>query len=149
MIRIMKFFISHAKEDNSIVREIIKIFDKNNIPYWVDFQQLKIGKKAMQEINKGLESSTHFLLIWTKNAKKSQWVDAEKSAAIEADKHIKISLKADRTRLGVPFSQFVYSSINSKNLESTIEGIIKEDNRFTTQIKKFKKLFVMTMKIFP
>ena len=37
-------------------------------------KQIEKPDNIISKINEGLESSTHFLLIWSKNAKLSKWV---------------------------------------------------------------------------
>jgi flagellar biosynthesis GTPase FlhF len=136
----MRVFISHAGLDNEIVKQIVSTFEKHNIEYWVDYEQLEIGERLYRKINKGLQDSSHFLLVWTRNAEPSPWVEAEISAAKElGDRLVVISYKLDATALGVPFSGFVYPSARMDNLTIATEELIATMSSFEGQISVFKK----------
>ena len=76
------YFLSHAKEDSGTLHTIKNYLDKNNLaPYWVDEDEITDGTKVLKSINDGLKQSTHFILIWSKHAKESSWVNDELDAA--------------------------------------------------------------------
>ncbi len=139
----VKVFISHSKEDNPLVSKIISVFKKYDVEYWVDFEQIKDGVIMNKQINECLEDSSLFLLIWSKNAKKSSWVQAEIAALGDPqDPLIKkiIIFVIDNTRLPYPISGLKYRpKINNYNVELEIKMIIREHGSFQSQIILFKE----------
>lgn len=137
----MKIFISHSKKDNKIVQKIVEFLKYYDVDHFADTDQIKFGSEVQKKINQGLESSNIFLLVWSKNAKDSEWVDAEKDGATEYDNDrlLKIVFRLDDTKLGIPFSKFERKKITFKNIESEIKQIIYELGDFFSQLKLFKE----------
>jgi len=132
----MKVFISHAKEDNSIVHRILRIIDNHNIPKWVDLEEIGISSSINENINEGFASSTHFLLIWSKNAARSEFVKKEYNAATSRDydnKIEKIIIKLDNTPLPPLVADKKYHSINEENLEAVLNEIFEKINKESEQ----------------
>jgi len=112
--------------------------------YWVDLEQLD-NDRVNERINEGLENATHFLLVWSKNARESDWVKEERNAASSQDYKDKLqifSFKLDNTSLpALIFSNRRYFEINTKNLDTQIENFIRslDGLELETQVKIFKK----------
>ena len=125
-----KVFISHAKEDNLLVHRIIKILDDNNILKWVDLEQLdNLGASINEKINDGLSSSRYFLLLWSDNANKSEFVKKEYNAATshDYDKIVtKIIIRLDKTKLPPLLADKKYYEVSEAELESVVEGIVNK-----------------------
>ena len=61
------FFISHASQDNDLVRKIVKRLNDNGITQiWVDYEKIKDGT-YWNRIIQGIHNSAYFLPIVTKN----------------------------------------------------------------------------------
>lgn len=132
----MRVFISHAKEDNSVVIRIITILDENGVPKWVDLEQLEDVDSAINEsINEGLSTSDYFLLVWSKHANESNYVKKEYNAAITPDydpRLKKIIIRLDDTLLPPLLADKKYHSVTEDELDVVLEGII-------AKIKKAEK----------
>jgi len=134
----IKIFISHAGEDNEIVKKIIATLEKYQIEYWVDIKQLKgEGHAINSEINNGVKTSTHFLLVWSKNAANSRFVEQEYNAAISPDYKdllTKIIFRLDEETLPFLLSDINYHRVNSENVEEitrqTIRNILEKDEDY-------------------
>jgi uncharacterized protein YjbI with pentapeptide repeats len=137
----MKIFVSHSSTDNELAHRIENTLVSFKTKCWIDLEQLKEGDELTRHINEGLEGSTHFLLIWTKNAKDSFWVTAEKTAAIERKGKLSIIvLKLDDTLVGFPLADFVRPDISIENLEEKIQELIEKiEDDFERQLFIFKK----------
>src|SRR2546426_534884 len=126
----MKIFVSHSNKDNKIVKRIVNKFDEYDVEYWVDDEVLRgDGHAVNREINNGLESSTHFLLIWSKDAKASEFVQDEHEIATSPDYNKilkKIIFRLDDTRLPPLLARIKYRrEINDQNVEIVIRDVIK------------------------
>ncbi len=73
----MKFFISHSSVNNEIVKKVEEVIKHYQIECWVDYNQRENGVALNRKINEGLKDSTHFFLIWSSDAEKSDWVNDE------------------------------------------------------------------------
>ena len=144
----MKIFISHQRNDNTIVNRIIEIFTKYGIKYWVDIEEMypEFGDfKA--KIKKGMKECTHFLLIWSSYARDSIYVQEEAKQAIsKGDNFHKFSIKIDETEFGKgifkKFSDYFYLKGKLDNLEENLLDSIFEkiskNLKFDSQIKIYK-----------
>jgi len=78
-------FISHNKKDKDAAREISLFLTSENINVWFDEWEISAGDSIIDQIDKGLENCTHFIIILSRNAKRSNWVKKElKSILIDA-----------------------------------------------------------------
>lgn len=128
-----KIFISHAKEDNTVIHRVIKILDDNNIQKWVDLEQLDdvLGSSVNEKINEGISNSNYFLLVWSIHASKSKFVKKEYNAATsdDYDKLLKkIIIKLDKTKLPPLLADKVYYEVTEIELEDVLEGIVSKIN---------------------
>ena len=124
---------------------ILRILGDNEIPNWVDLKQISTGSLINQSINQAITSSSHFLLIWSKNAAKSQFVEKEYNAVITPDyndKLKKVIVKLDTTPLPPLLSDYKYYGIDDGPLEEIIENLayeIKESQTVDTKHEKFDR----------
>jgi len=103
--------------------------DNHNIPKWVDLEQIGISSLINEKINEGFSSSTHFLLVWSKNAAKSEFVKKEYNAAISRDyndKVEKIIIRLDDTPLPPLLADSKYHPVNEENLEVVLNKIFEK-----------------------
>lgn len=125
-----KIFISHAKEDNHIVIRILRMIDDEGIKKWIDIEQLEdLDSNVNEKINEGLISSNHFLLIWSKNAARSEYVKKEFHAAISHDydsRLKKIILRLDDTILPPLLADKKYFHVENDNVEEIISNILQK-----------------------
>ena len=70
-------FISYNKADKDIAREIALFLTSENINVWFDEWEVSAGDSIVEQITKGLYNCTHFIIIWSKNALTSNWVQKE------------------------------------------------------------------------
>ena len=124
----MQVFISHAKEDNNTVRQIMTLLDNKRIQHWEDITHIKPGDSVNEKINQGIKSSSHFLLVWSKNADNSNNVKKECNAVMTPDyeKITKIIFRTDGTKLPPLLADIKYININDDELEDIIEQIKQE-----------------------
>ncbi|MEM9954857.1 MAG: COR domain-containing protein, partial [Chloroflexota bacterium] len=70
-------FISHSSRDNPMIERVIKSFKRHNIKYWLDNEQIKPDSKIVSEIERGIETSRHFLICLSPNYVQSEWCKGE------------------------------------------------------------------------
>lgn len=96
-------FISHNKADKDVAREIALFLAAENINVWFDEWEIAAGDSIIQEIESGLRGCTHFIIVWSKNASKSNWVRRELQSvlakAIEASSPRVLPVRLDDTQL--------------------------------------------------
>jgi len=80
-----RVFISHNKKDKEVATQIAVFLSSENISTWFDEWEISAGDSIIDEIESGLKSCTHFIILWSKNAVTSKWVREElKSVLTEA-----------------------------------------------------------------
>jgi len=137
----LKIFISHSSKDNELVKKIVEILDEYDIDYWVDQKELRgEGHSLWSEINDGLETSDHFILVWSKSAKKSENVKKELMSIIgpEHDELIvRIILRTDTARLWRISSDLKnHSDVSEENIENVMNEIINNVLEVDTDLIK-------------
>src|SRR5207249_2860405 len=67
-------FISHSSKDDDIVSKIAEILTEYNISNYYDHERSMEGRGVRTTISPEFERSTDFLLIWSDDASKSEYV---------------------------------------------------------------------------
>lgn len=71
-------FISYSTQDQDAKDELVQLFEKEGISYWLDEISLnKIGENLNENIEKGLRESRFTVFIVSENSLKSIWVAHE------------------------------------------------------------------------
>lgn len=73
----MRSFISHNKNDRDTAHLLAALLVLQGIDVWFDEWDIEPGDSISGGIEKGLTDSDVFVLLWSKNAKRSEWVTAE------------------------------------------------------------------------
>lgn len=85
----IKVFISHNHKDKGIAREVATFLITEGVDVWFDEWEISAGDSIIGKVSGGLKDTTHFVLIWSARASKSNWVTTELEVALT--KHIQNS----------------------------------------------------------
>ncbi len=88
-------FVSYAHEDKTVADRIKEDLIKNKIVVWIDESKLRAGHPLILSIQEAIKKTSNFVLLWSKRASRSRWVNAEWNAAWHLEKII-IPCKLDR-----------------------------------------------------
>lgn len=91
-------FLSHAWEDKLLVTRLEKELKTTGVDVWVDHSDVRAGDQISKRVSDALEWCNTLLLLWSKDAKTSKWVQLELNAAISLHKTI-IPCLIDNTKL--------------------------------------------------
>lgn len=120
------FFISHSTADIcSYVKGICEIFELVKINTYFADRDAPLGEPLPEEIKKAIRQSEIFLVIVTKNSRKSAWVNQEIGYALGK---------------GVPVVALKKGRIRVKGLIETSRYVPLKDNAFNTVKEVFAKL---------
>jgi hypothetical protein len=78
----MRCFLSHNKADKPVARNIGAHLTLVGMDVWFDEWVLQAGDSIPGKLNSGLEAFDAFILVWSANANKSNWVRQELNSAI-------------------------------------------------------------------
>jgi hypothetical protein len=78
----MRCFLSHNKADKGIARNIGAHLTLVGMDVWFDEWELQAGDSIPGKLNTGLEAFEAFILLWSANANRSNWVRQELRTAI-------------------------------------------------------------------
>jgi Flp pilus assembly protein TadD len=71
----MRAFLSHSSVDKEVVIAVYKGLEKDST--WLDRAEIEWGDLFLERIAEGIASATDFVLFWSTNASKSEWVRLE------------------------------------------------------------------------
>ena len=83
-----KIFISYAHKDFDKVKFMAKAYNAQGVDYFFDRDYLKAGDIYPKKIREYIDTSDLFILCWSENAAKSEYVEKEKSQALSLSKNI-------------------------------------------------------------
>ena len=78
-----KLFISYSHKDVASAERIAKIHEALGIDVFFDKHRLKAGYIYSEEISKFIQTADTFVLCWSENAAKSDYVEKERKAALK------------------------------------------------------------------
>ncbi|MBN1681152.1 MAG: toll/interleukin-1 receptor domain-containing protein [Anaerolineae bacterium] len=100
-------FISHSHKDIEWARRIAGDLEHQLFRVWLDRLEIDPSEAWPNEIKKGLSGAGIVLVIWTKHAAESEWVQKELIYALELKKMI-LPLVFDDTPLDLPIINLQY-----------------------------------------
>lgn len=83
-----KVFISYKSEELSIAQDVCNHLEKSGIECWIAPRNIPAGARYGKLITQAINECQVLLLIFSKNADASEWVDGEVNAAITRKKTI-------------------------------------------------------------
>lgn len=123
------YFISHHNSSKELARLFYYNGIFNGLAPWYDESLINVGDVLKDKIREGIKQSGGYLLIYSKRASESDWVEFEMEIARkkkEKDENFKILvLKIDSTNLNDYFSKYKYEKWGKENEISSILEIIK------------------------
>lgn len=85
-------FISHSSRDESLTRQFAAGLQAEDIAVWVDYDGIEAGDRFPQRIESALEGCRAFLLLMSKAARESEWVEGETLRAMQLKRPLFIAL---------------------------------------------------------
>lgn len=131
-------FLSYKRENIKYTVRLYEELDKHNINAWLDISELPkiVGDEYKKQIQKGIESSKYFLLIYTKEVELSDFIiDEEIGYAKSKKKKIlfypkdPIDLKTSRLREFIKDIQWLdtnATAVHQNNIQETIKDEYKQ-----------------------
>lgn len=74
-------FISHSSLDKKFVSTLTKALNERGINTWVDDKQIKVGQPIPRRISEGIAACEFFLVVISRAAIQSRWVEGELNSA--------------------------------------------------------------------
>lgn len=78
-------FISHSSKDKPTVRRLVNDLQRRGISVWFDENEIKVGERFVDKIQKGITESKYIGIWITKNAIDSGWVEKEWQSRISEE----------------------------------------------------------------
>jgi len=109
-----KIFISHSWEDNEISRKLAEYLKRDGAEVWIDYAKIEGGESLPKVISNAIDWCDTLVLVWSKSAMESYWVEEEWTCAHSLRKRI-IPCIVNKSRL--PSILLSKLHIDLKNLE--------------------------------
>ena len=110
-----KVFISHSWEDNEISRKLAEYLKRDGADIWIDYTRIHGGDSLPRRISEALEWCDTLILLWSKAAKESYYVNLEWENALDMRKVI-IPCPLDETNRPAILRRCLF--IDFKNFDS-------------------------------
>lgn len=101
-----RVFISHSWNDNNTAKKLAERLKQDGAEVWIDISRILGGESLPDAISEGIECCDVFLLVWSKSAKTSRYVNLEWNSALSINKPI-IPCLLDSERLPALLSSFL------------------------------------------
>lgn len=75
-------FISYSSKENTFVKQLTDMMDKNNMPYWKAPEMIPAGSNYAREIPQAINKCEIFLLVLSAASQESIWIEKEVDVAI-------------------------------------------------------------------
>ena len=155
-------FISYSRQDyvkddlvipNNPISEIMKLFDNNNMSYWIDKEGISSGQQFVEVITEAISNSMMLVFVSSVNSNSSKWTANEIFEAYDEGKLI-IPVKIDNSEYNKkyrmivrPFDFIDYNNQPNTALPSLLKAVKNEKekiekNEKELQIEKEKERIV-------
>ncbi len=84
-IEFMSCFISYSNVDSEFIQKLYGGLKENKVPVWLDREDLKIGDRTQNTIDKAIRVRDKLMVILSKNSIASDWVEWEVSRALDEE----------------------------------------------------------------
>lgn len=91
-------FISYSTIDKEMANEICHLLEQNGVKCWIAPRNIPVGEKYGTKIIEAIKDCPIFVLIFSENSAKAQWVESETNVAFSSKKMI-IPYKIDKSTL--------------------------------------------------
>ncbi|WP_084251834.1 toll/interleukin-1 receptor domain-containing protein [Bradyrhizobium sp. AT1] len=81
-------FISHSSNDKPFVKRLASALASEGFPVWLDSWKLELGDSLTDRIYDGIDSSSMVLLVVSRHAIDSGWVNRELNAALSREEQV-------------------------------------------------------------
>lgn len=117
-----KVFISHCMKNIELVNQAKAMLEQKGLNAYVAVSEPEPGQKLDEKIVNHIKSSSYFLLLYTKDAEGSPWVNSELGIAVSMNKKI-IPIIEEGVRLPSIISGIEYVKLDSINPETCIQSV--------------------------
>jgi hypothetical protein len=145
-------FISHNKADKDAARNLALFIVAEDAGVWLDEWEIAAGESIIAQIESGLRGCTHFLLLWSERAAKSNCVRRELQStlmrAIATGKPKVIPVRIDDTPLPELLADLKYvrygggAEANRRALIAEIFGRAPSQNFLRAVVKKYQEVII-------
>jgi hypothetical protein len=77
-------FISYAREDEAIARQVSHALSEGGVETWIDVQRIGWGDSFLEGMNQGIAQAAYVILLVSPASNASRWVEREWMAALAA-----------------------------------------------------------------
>ena len=88
----IQVFVSHTESDADLAHRVASYLESVGIRIWIAPESIHPGEGWVDSINRGLEESTHVVVLLSQRAVESMWVRQEVSSAIAMERKGEIQL---------------------------------------------------------
>ncbi len=111
-------FVSYSREDLKIAEKVGALLDESGYQFFMDQQwHIAVGDSLNHMINNDCNSATCVLVLWSKSAVSSQWVNSEAGIGMKRRRLLQVTL--DGTKPPPVFRDYIYGSL--ENWDGTID----------------------------
>lgn len=121
-------FISYSRKDKDTVDKICKVFDKNNISYFIGRNEIESVAEYVKVLADFIDNCEIFLFIGSKNAYQSMFTNKEVAyTSIRKNDKNRLLYIIDNSELPKEFER-IFSTINHRTIsEHPIDTVLVED----------------------
>lgn len=147
----MGIFISHNSADKPTARALATLLVEQGVDVWFDEWNIALGDSIVGGIEKGLKEANIFVILWSANARDSNWVSTETNAFIRKridDYGLKIiPLMVDSTPMPVLLADFRgYDLSSGVTLDQVIAEMLGHPRDIEVAARLQKKINELTEK---
>src|SRR5574341_1661424 len=121
-------FTSYANEDLEAIRPVVEGLEQHGFLVWASYMHGSIpgGANFHDVITEAIDQSSAFILMWSNQAKDSNWVTGEWTHFLDTHrKRLLIPLRFENLALPVPMKQFQYIDFWDKPREQALSQLLE------------------------
>lgn len=129
MPKVKQVFISHATKDAEFAHRLADDLQRRGVQVWIAPDSIQPGESWVSAIERGLQESSHMVVVLTPAALDSQWVKKETEIAITLERKRNIQIiPLDIEQCAVPLLLSSYQMISFSDYNAGFKQLTKTLN---------------------
>lgn len=116
-------FISHSSKDNDFARQLAVALRRAKIRSWLDLDAIENGERWLREIQQGVEGAQALIVIMSRHARESEWVERETLLALQLRIPIHIAM-IDEVPLPLHLIDRQYTPFAADDFDASFERLL-------------------------
>jgi len=133
-----RIFVSYARADSALVDQIVGALEDAGLAVWIDRREVQPGDSFLAKINDALAVTDYVLLVMTRAAIESKWVEREWMSSLASKTTTVLPLRAEACELPPLLRDIVFVDLVGRvedGLSDLVGFLLREEQKLALKVR--------------